>query len=105
MWSLGIAAFTSVSLLAFSLTAPMSAGGVAAMAAGALGILLTPLAAFSSRARLGLWCLGWAFALATWVTAFDVTTVVVHALAVVVFVVAGSGSGKLALAAGAGVPR
>jgi hypothetical protein len=62
------------------------------MTAGVLGILLTPLSAFSGRARWGLWYLGWALALATWLTPFALTTVVVHVLAVVVFVVAGTDS-------------
>jgi hypothetical protein len=106
MWSLGICGFTSVCLLAFSLTAPTPAGGLAAMSAGVLGIFLTPLAAFSRRARLGLWYLGWALALATWLTAFEVIAVVVHALAMVVFVVVGTGSGKPGQpAAGAGSPE
>jgi hypothetical protein len=92
MWMMGVCAFASMSLLAFSLTQPLSLGGMVAMTAGVLGILLTPLSAFSGRARGGLWYLGWALALATWLTPFALTTVVVHVLAVVVFVVAGSGS-------------
>jgi hypothetical protein len=94
MWSLAVCGFASVSLLAFSLTAPTSAGGLAAMAAGALGTFLTPLAAFSRGARTALWCLGWALALATWLTAFDVTTAALHTLAVLAFVIAGTDTAR-----------
>ena len=78
MLTLGFCAFASMSLLAFSLTGPLSPGGLAAMLAGALGILLTPLATFSRRARLGLWCLGWALALATLVSGAELPAMVVH---------------------------
>jgi hypothetical protein len=89
MWNLGFCAFVSVSLLAFSLANAGSAGGVVAMMAGALGLVLTPLAAFSGGARLGLWWLGWALALGTWLTPVDLATVVAHCIAVLTFVVTG----------------
>ena len=92
MWNLGICAFVSVSLLAFSLANATSAGGAVAMVAGLAGLVLTPLTAFSARARLGLWWLGWALAAATWLTPFDITTVVAHGIAVITFVVIGTDS-------------
>ena len=90
MWNLGFCAFVSTSLLAYSLVNANTAGGLVTMVAGALGLFLTPLAALSSRARQGLWWLGWALALATWLTAFDLTTVVAHVIAVLTFVVTGT---------------
>jgi hypothetical protein len=90
MWNLGFCAFVSTSLLAYSLANANTAGGWVTMAAGALGLGLTPLAALSNRARRGLWWLGWALALATWLTALDLTTVVVHVIAVLTFVVTGT---------------
>ena len=98
MWTLGVCAFASVSLVAFSLTGPLSLSGVAAMAAGALGLLLTPLAAFSRRARLGLWCLGWALALVTLFSGADLPELVVHMLAVLTFVLAGTQAPRLGAA-------
>jgi hypothetical protein len=103
MWNLGFCAFVSVSLLAFSLANATSAGGVVAMVAGALGLVLSPLAAFSSRARLGLWWLGWALALATWLTPFDITTIVAHGIAVLTFVVTGADSRRDRVVAGAAI--
>ncbi len=90
MWNLGFCAFVSTSLLAYSLVNAGTAGGWVTMAAGMLGLVLTPLAALSRRARLGLWWLGWALALATWLTPLDLTTVFAHVVGVLTFVVIGA---------------